>query len=103
MVNVPNDDEIAPALTNVCAYPNPFQENTTFQISGKSNRPVTIEIFNLKGQLIRRLATKTDQNGLAQLSWNTLDENTKPVRNGIYLYRTICDSSSETGKLILLK
>jgi len=103
MVNVPNDDEIASALNNVCAYPNPFKGNTTFKISGKSNRPVTIEIYNLKGQLIKRLATKTDQNGSAQLSWNTLDENTKPVRNGIYFYRTICDSSSETGKLILLK
>ena len=102
-INVPNSDEIAPALKSVSVYPNPFKTTTNFQISGKANRPVTIEIYNLKGQLIKRLATKTDQNGLAQISWIALDENTKPVRNGIYFYRTICDSSSETGKLILLK
>jgi len=102
-INVPNSDEIAPALKSVSVYPNPFKTTTNFQISGKANRPVTIEIYNLKGQLIKRLATKTDQNGLAQISWIALDENAKPVRNGIYFYRTICDSSSETGKLILLK
>jgi len=102
-INVPTSDEIAPALKSVSVYPNPFKTTTNFQISGKANRPVTIEIYNLKGQLIKRLATKTDQNGLAQISWIALDENAKPVRNGIYFYRTICDSSSETGKLIQLK
>ncbi|HQP33165.1 MAG TPA: T9SS type A sorting domain-containing protein, partial [Candidatus Cloacimonas sp.] len=102
-INVPTSDEIAPALKSVSVYPNPFKTTTNFQISGKANRPVTIEIYNLKGQLIKHLATKTDQNGLAQISWIALDENAKPVRNGIYFYRTISDNACETGKLILLK
>ena len=102
-VNVPNSDELAPALKSVSAYPNPFKATTNFQISGKANRPVTIEIYNLKGQLINRLTTKTDQNGSAQIGWNALDENAKPVRNGIYFYRTLCENLCETGKLILLK
>ena len=102
-VNVPNSDELAPALKSVSVYPNPFKATTNFQISGKANRSVTIEIYNLKGQLINRLTTKTDQNGSAQIGWNALDENAKPVRNGIYFYRTLCENLCETGKLILLK
>ncbi|MDY0218249.1 MAG: Omp28-related outer membrane protein [Candidatus Cloacimonas acidaminovorans] len=102
-VNVPNSDELAPALKSVSVYPNPFKATTNFQISGKANRSVTIEIYNLKGQLINRLTTKTDQNGSAQIGWNALDENAKPVRNGIYFFRTLCENFCETGKLILLK
>ena len=100
-VNDPELPVVVTALNN--NYPNPFNPETTISYSVKERGPVTIEIYNLKGQLIKRLATKTDQNGLAQISWIALDENAKPVRNGIYFYRTICDSSSETGKLILLK
>ncbi|MEN6444718.1 MAG: T9SS type A sorting domain-containing protein [Candidatus Cloacimonas sp.] len=103
VINVPVSDELAPALASVNVYPNPLKANTTFQISGKANRPLTVEIFNLKGQLIQRINSVIDQNGSAKLTWNALDTLSKPVPTGIYLYRVISEGTSQNGKLVIVK
>ncbi|MDD2250060.1 MAG: T9SS type A sorting domain-containing protein [Candidatus Cloacimonetes bacterium] len=103
IINLPNSDELAPALESVNVYPNPFKENTTFQINGKANRPITVEIYNLKGQLIHRLNSVIDQNGSTQLSWNALDTLSKPIPTGIYFYRVKSEGISQNGKLIKVR
>ncbi len=70
------------------AYPNPF--NGSLTIANEDGLAINIELFNMTGQSISRLQTKTTTQVL----------NTKSLSLGVYILRV---TSSETGKLLLSK
>ncbi|MEQ9426575.1 MAG: type IX secretion system sortase PorU [Cyclobacteriaceae bacterium] len=79
-------------LTNVINYPNPLTDFTTFSFSHErlsETLDITIDIFNMRGELIRRLDTSVfDTSGtIDNINWDRSDENGNRVRNGLYVYR----------------
>jgi hypothetical protein len=67
---VGNDDEIAPMITNsISIYPNPVSRNqpfTNLKLSGHGisrNEKITVEMFNLKGQMVRTWEKAADDPG----------------------------------------
>lgn len=103
VVNVPNSDELAPMVNQVNVYPNPFSATTTFDVVGKANSPVKVEIYNLKGQWVNTLLGRTDSNGTSGLIWNGIDKAGMQVNNGVYLYKADVDGTRRTGKIIVNK
>ncbi len=57
---ISNDDPIAIAVSSIFAYPNPFKDNTSFVIKNKSNSLVRLNVYNIKGQLIKHWMLNTD-------------------------------------------
>ncbi|MEA3475258.1 MAG: T9SS type A sorting domain-containing protein [Candidatus Cloacimonadota bacterium] len=84
-------------------YPNPFGTSTTISFSLNNNqhtKNALIEIYNLKGQLIRRLTIINHQ---TSIKWNGTDESGKSVSNGIYFYKLINNKKSLTKKMLLMR
>ncbi|MEN6444678.1 MAG: T9SS type A sorting domain-containing protein [Candidatus Cloacimonas sp.] len=105
IVPVANEDLTAPILVTGLHsnYPNPFKQSTSINYSIKENTPVTIEIYSLKGQLIRTLLKENKAPGAYSIDWDCRDNSRKLVAEGIYFYKMKAGSYSDTKKMILLK
>ncbi len=79
-------------------FPNPFNPNTTIQFSIPKQSFVTLEVFNTLGEKITTLASEEMNAGSYKYEWNA--EN---LPSGIYLYRLLTNSFSESKKMILLR
>jgi hypothetical protein len=85
-------------------YPNPFKPSTTlsFKLSGKSN--LNLDIFNIKGQKVRTLASdKFFAEGNHSLVWDGRDNNGNPLSSGVYLYKLQTGNVNVSGKMLRLK
>ena len=80
-----NDDNSIPALVTKLDgnYPNPFNPSTTIRYSMKEAGPVSIEIYNIKGQLVRTLVDGVKEAGNHTIVWNGLDKSNRSVSSGV--------------------
>lgn len=103
-IPVDNNDPVVPAVTTLKGnYPNPFNPETTISFSVKENVPVTIEIYNIKGQLIRTLVNETKAPGNHTIVWKGDDDNGRSVSSGVFFYKMQAGKYSSTRKMILMK
>ena len=87
-------------------YPNPFNPVTSIQFtvnSGQSPLHTTLEIYNIRGQLVRTLVDEDKPGGNYAVLWDGKDKAGKEVSSGIYFYKLTAGSSSEVKKMVLLK
>ena len=86
-------------------FPNPFNPDTTIKYDLAESADVTLQIYNVLGQVVRTLVASEAQNaGRYQIRWNGMDERGVPVSSGIYFYQIAADGKfSDVRKLMLLK
>jgi len=84
-------------------YPNPFNPSTTINFSIPSATHVRLNIYNLKGQLVRTLIDEERSEGEHNTVWNGEDENGRSVGSGVYFYRLDAGNESEVRKMLLVK
>jgi hypothetical protein len=90
-------------------YPNPFNPTTTisYNLTEEEAETASIEIFNLKGQLIKYFTNLMVSNSFGSVVWNGTDENGNTVPSGMYFYKLISEGNSgrytSTKKMILMK
>ena len=84
-------------------FPNPFNPETVIIYEVPVSSPVKLSIYDLRGQLIRRLLQGEQAPGFHQVSWDGRDDAGQPVASGIYLYRLEADNFHATRKLNLLR
>jgi len=101
---VPAVDE-APARTLIMAsnYPNPFNPTTTIQFESTKPGHATVEIFDIRGRLIRLLLDADLPEGGHSVVWNGRGETGAPVSSGVYLYRVNFAGEHEMRRVLLLK
>jgi len=85
------------------AYPNPFNPTTTISYEVGRTGNATLEIFNLKGELVRTLATGWHFNGIHTAKWNGQDNNGLNVTSGTYIYRLSSSEVSFSKKVTFIK
>lgn len=101
---VSNEDPLAPVpVTNLRNFPNPFNPSTTISFEAKNAGLASLEIFNLKGQIVRRLFDGAVDQGVNSIVWNGNDDAGKPVATGVYLYRLNIAGRSYSRKMLMLK
>lgn len=84
-------------------YPNPFNPETKITYSlGKAGK-VSLEIFNVRGQLIRSYKPGVQGFGDHYYEWNGKDDNGNSVASGVYFYRLKFDDYQKTRKMIMMK
>ncbi len=99
----------SPAETALLAnYPNPFNPETwiPYQLSKSAN--VTLAIYNVKGEMVRRLALghKAAGSYLSRgraIYWDGKNQSGEKVSTGVYFYRLIAGDFSATRKMLILK
>ena len=83
-------------------YPNPFRNSTTisFNLATKSHKKAQMEIYNVKGQLVKQLLIV---NGKSSIVWDGKDEEGKVQSNGIYFYKLQIGNFIDIKKMVLLR
>lgn len=99
-----NNDVINPVMTALKGnYPNPFNPETSIRFSLKDAGRVKIAVYNLKGQMVRKLIDRELDSGFHSVVWDGRDESGKNVASGIYFYRMESDSYTANRKMMLMK
>ncbi len=93
----------APVASINSIYPNPFNPATNIQFAISDSGRVRVEIFSLKGELIRTLLDENREAGEFELRWNGTGDNGQPVPSGTYFCRIDNGQASDTQPLLLLK
>ena len=84
-------------------YPNPFNPETTISNEIASDGIVKLDIFNLKGQLVKTLVNENKVSGPHKVVWNGTDKYGRKVASGIYQYRLTTKDGRITKKMMLMK
>ncbi|MCD6440672.1 MAG: T9SS type A sorting domain-containing protein [Candidatus Marinimicrobia bacterium] len=84
-------------------YPNPFNQNTTIQYTLHTEGKVTLNIYDLKGRLVKTMIDCIQKEGSYSVEWNGSDANNRKVQSGIYFYEVKLDQFKTIKKMILLK
>jgi len=84
-------------------YPNPFNPTTTIRFSLPTAEDITLEVFNLLGQKVKTLRIGQHSAGTHTLEWDATNESGQDVASGVYLYRLVTDSFTQSRKMILLR
>ena len=105
---VTDGDEIVIAATELNGnYPNPFNPVTTIAYSTKDVGNVTLEVYNLRGQLVKTLVNEVKETGNHTVTWNGTDDSNKSVSSGVYFYKMVSEGNigryTSTKKMILMK
>jgi hypothetical protein len=97
-------NNIIPLITKLHGnYPNPFNPSTTIRFDLAKDSDVTLQIFNLKGQLVKTLVQEKISIGVHTVEWNGDDNADRSVASGVYLYKLQADTHLSVKKCILLK
>ncbi len=101
-----DDDFGEEDLFSLSNYPNPFSASTTisFSICHRGTENTEIKIYNVKGQLVKKLKIINYKLKINDVIWNGKDVNGVRVSSGIYLYQVEIDGKkSKMKKAVLIK
>lgn len=85
-------------------FPNPFNPETTIGYELAESADVTLQIYNVVGQVVRTLIASESQSvGRYQVRWDGMDDRGMPVSSGIYFYQISAGKFQDVRKLMLLK
>ena len=97
-------DEVLPTVFTLYQnYPNPFNPTTSIEFDLPQVQQVRVDIYNLRGQLVRRLLDNSLPAGNHQVVWNGRDETGVAVASGIYFYRLESELYNDVHKMTLIK
>jgi DNA-binding transcriptional regulator YhcF (GntR family) len=110
-IKSPQDSENAssgtsPAVSNVIiaqSYPNPFNPETEISFTLPENSYVSLTIYNIQGQKVKRLLNGYQPAGPRKVIWDGRDEKGEGVASGIYFYRIEAGPNTVTNRMVLLK
>ncbi len=77
--------------------------NTTIRYQLPRRSQVSLIIYNLLGQEIRRLVNSELTAGEYRVEWDGTDDGGRAVSTGIYFYRLEVGSVAQTRKMLLVK
>jgi subtilisin family serine protease len=84
-------------------YPNPFNPNTTISYQLPVSGLVRLNIFNVRGQLVKTLVNQDQPAGTYTIQWDGRDEQGQTATSGIYFYQLKSQHWSEVRKMVLMR
>lgn len=92
-------DEIKKDFVVMNNYPNPFNPSTTFEINLDKAQEVSLDIFNITGELVQSIL----KNAWLEKGKNKIFYYALNLQSGVYFYRLSNERFSTINKMILLK
>jgi len=77
-------------------YPNPAKEVTSINVHLLNPASLSVDIFDMTGKQVKRIDC-----GSTNLGVHKIDMNVADLSPGVYFYKVIADSHSETHKMII--
>jgi hypothetical protein len=85
-------------------YPNPFNPATTIKYALPEASNVTLEVYNVVGQVVRTLVADHQNAGRYVVQWDASNDSGHSLSSGIYFYRLMAGGEFlEVKKMLLLK
>ena len=102
---VSNDENTLPVVATMLNgnYPNPFNPETTISYSVKEAGHVKLEVYNVKGQLVKTLVNEDQPTGHYKLVFNAKDDRGRSISSGVYMLRMTAPGYHKTTKMILMQ
>jgi hypothetical protein len=97
-----NNTLIYPVMSAML-YPNPMRGTTNIEIKATAKSSVEINIYNLKGQLVKTISSTEISKGKTSFIWNGRTDDGRPVAQGIYFCRIKSPNNLLTKKLVVLE
>jgi len=96
-----NNSSIQPEALNISVYPNPFNSTIRCQVSGNRCQVSGIEIFDLRGKLVRLFGAPITDNRLpiTEFIWQPAQS----IGSGVYIIRVSIDDETLTRRIVYLK
>ena len=102
--NVSAGDISRPVATSLDGnYPNPFNSSTRISYSVTKAGHVRIQIFNIRGQLVKTVVDEVKLPGMYVFTWNGRNQSGNQVASGSYFYRMTTGDFAQTRRMILIK
>ncbi|HHE38195.1 MAG TPA: T9SS type A sorting domain-containing protein [Candidatus Cloacimonetes bacterium] len=106
-VGIEGNDEINESIVQnrINVYPNPFNPFTNISLrlnSQDRQLPVSLGVYNIKGQLVKSIINKETVTNYVY-RWNGKDNSNKTTSSGIYFIKLKTNSSVALRKIILMK
>jgi PKD repeat protein len=93
------------AINSISVYPNPFNPTANIALSINETdiqQPVSVEIFNIKGQLVKTIVNnEIVQN--TNFVWNGKDNSGNSTSSGMYFVKLKTATSEVSKKMLLIK
>lgn len=97
------DSEIPDQFHLYQNYPNPFNPRTVISYQLKSSADVKLDIYNLRGTVVKGLIHQKQNAGVYRVQWNGKNQAGISVPSGTYIARLKVDSYSRSIKMQLLR
>ncbi len=96
-----------PSTTRLAGnYPNPFNPSTVIRFDlgvADAAHPVTLQVFDIGGRLVRTLETGVLAPGPQEQEWDGRDATGQQAASGVYLYRLETPDRAYVGRMLMLK
>ena len=98
------DNNVAPSVAMLNQnYPNPFNPTTTINYNVARTGDVKLNVYNVKGQLVKSLVNDNQNVGSHSVVWNGNDNAGNTAASGVYFYKLENAGRSEMKKMVLMK
>lgn len=84
-------------------FPNPFNPSTTVEFNLASASRVSVQIYDVKGRLVRTLVNEMRESGSHREIWRGNDDSGRRVASGTYFCRLQAGDFSKTIKMLMVK
>lgn len=99
-----NADVVEIVATSLRAnYPNPFNPETTIIYDLKEPAKVRLDVFNLRGQLVKTIVNDQQTSGRYQVVFTARDDRGNKLSSGLYFYRLRAGDYVKTRKMMLME
>jgi subtilisin family serine protease len=101
----PYDEEtfLPTRLTLYPNYPNPFNATTIIRYDLPEKTKVSLEIYNVLGERVRKLVDTMEDAGRKSAKWNGLDDAGRMAASGVYFSRLRAGNQTQIKKMILVR
>jgi len=83
--------------------PNPFNSHTRISYTLPEQSHVSLDVFNIRGELVAALQSGQQPAGKYTVEWNGKNDGGDPMVSGIYFYRLQAEGFTGTMKMFMLK
>jgi hypothetical protein len=87
----------------ITVYPNPSEKEFNLKIQSTGTGPVSVNIYDLTGIIIRHLENTDPINGYQIIKWDGMTDNGSEAPGGIYLVNIRTRQKTQTARLLKIK
>jgi len=84
-------------------FPNPFNAGTRIEALVSEPGPISLEIYNVLGGVVRRIGAPFAAPGTWYVNWDGRDAAGVEQPSGVYWYRVVSGDVEARGKMLMLK